>query len=411
MNAVADKKASAFSDRIDESFAARTSTNETQMAAYQRYQKFGIPNKRVEGWKWSDFNTALRQMELAKANDKAVTISPSLFAGLDPIEIRIIDGRIELPDPNIYEEAEFGILDPVATSPHMDDHAIAALNVALVRKALGFKVVKGKKLERPILIRHINTTGNPIFTQTMARAEEGSEATIIDSFEGAGAYYSTLFHLGVREGAHVKRYVLQDTEEDQVTHAFAGVIVAGGANFTQSSFTTGGKLNRHETHLLFPSDDGRCDISSAALLKDARHSDFTSIIHKQGQNCVTRQLHKGVARDKSQNIFQGKFLVERSAQKTDAQMTANALLLTEGAEANHKPELEIYADDVECAHGSTSGALDDDALFYLRQRGLDEETARALLIEAFLGEVIEKIDDEKIRDIFQAKVDTMLGAL
>ena len=115
-----------------------------------------------------------------------------------------------------------------------------------------------------------------------------------------------------------------------------------------------------------------------------------------------------MARDRGRNIFQGKFHVERSAQKTDARMTANALLLSDGAEANHKPELEIYADDVECAHGSTSGALDADALFYLRQRGLDEDAARALLIEAFLGEVIDGIDVDGVRDVFRARVNSWL---
>jgi len=126
-------------------------------------------------------------------------------------------------------------------------------------------------------------------------------------------------------------------------------------------------------------------------------------VHK-APHCRTRQLHKGAARDHGRNVFQGKFEVEREAQKTDAKMTANALLLSDMAEANHKPELEIYADDVECAHGSTCGALDEDALFYLRQRGLDETAARALLVEAFVGEVIDGMDDDRLGDIFCTKV-------
>ena len=393
---------------LQAAFAARSQTSEAQAAAFERFEKYGFPNRRVEGWKWSDFSKAMRQ--LAPANDQmdARAIAPSAFADLNPIEIQIIDGRIVVPEGETIEGTEFGILDPVGTSPHMEDHAIAALNVALTRKAFGFNVKKGVEFERPFLIRHINNSSAPVFTQTMARAEEGSRLKIIESFEGAGVYYSTLFHLGVREDAQVERYVLQDAGADMITHAFCGVMVGRNAKYKQTSLSTGGALCRHETHMLHPSDSGTSIVDSASLLSGERHGDFTTIIGHQGVGGKTRQLHKGVARDRGRNIFQGKFLVERTAQKTDAKMTANALLLSDRAEANHKPELEIYADDVECAHGSTSGALDDDALFYLRQRGLDENAARALLIEAFVGEVIDRITDDGVREIFGARVNQWL---
>lgn len=395
---------------LQAAFAARSQTSEAQAAAFERFQKYGFPNRRVEGWKWSDFNAALRRLQPANDAAGAAAIAPSDFAGLNPIEIRIVDGRIILPENDAVEGIEYGIVDPVGASPHMDDHAIAALNVALTRKALGFRVLKGVELVRPVLIRHINSGSTPVFSQTMARAEENSRLTIIESFEGAGAYYSTLFHLGVREGAQVERYLLQDAGAEMITHAFCGVMMNRSAKFKQTSLSTGGALCRHETHMLYPSDGGESRIASASLLSGERHSDFTTIIGHQGKECTTRQLHKGVARDRGRNIFQGKFLVERMAQKTDAKMTANALLLSDMAEANHKPELEIYADDVECAHGSTSGALDDNALFYLRQRGLDENAARALLIAAFVGEVIDQIPDDGVREIFGAYVNQWLEA-
>ena len=392
-------------------FAARSTTSEAQAAAFDRFQNLGFPTRRIEGWKWSDYNAAMRRLE--PANDAAASsvVAPSVVADLDPLEIRIVDGRIMLPENDQLDGFEFGIFDPVGASPHMDDHAIAALNVAMTRKAFGFKANKDAQLARPILIRHINTGPTPVFSQTMARAEENSRLQIIESFEGTGAFYSTLFHLGVREGARVERYVLQDAGANLITHAFCGVMMGQGAQFKQRALSMGGALCRHETHMLFPSKDGDCDLASASLLSDERHSDFTSIIAYQGTGCKTRQLHKGVARDRGRNIFQGKFLVERNAQQTDAKMTTNALLLSDAAETNHKPELEIYADDVECAHGSTSGALDEDALFYLRQRGLDENGARALLIDAFVGEVIDGIADDKLRGVFRESVEQWLEAV
>jgi Fe-S cluster assembly protein SufD len=128
---------------------------------------------------------------------------------------------------------------------------------------------------------------------------------------------------------------------------------------------------------------------SAAALSGARHADQTSLVAFNAVGGRTRQIHRAALKDRTRGVFQGKFLVARGSQQTDAEMNAGALLLSDAAEANHKPELEIYADDVKCAHGSTAGALDDDALFYMRQRGLSEHAARALLIEAFLGEVFD----------------------
>lgn len=402
---------SSYEASLEANFSARSKTSEAQAAAFERFARLGFPNRRVEGWKWSDFNAVMRQLQ--PANDEAgeIAIAPSVFAELNPIEFQIVNGRIILPENISVDGFEAGIIDPAATSPHMEDHAIAALNVAMTRKALGFRAVKGAVIERPVLIRHINTGGAPCFSQVLARAEEGSRLKIIESFEGDGAYYSTLFHFGVRESAKVERYVLQDSGANAVTHAFFGVMMGREAQFKQTSLSTGGKLTRHETHMLYPSHGGESAIASAALLSGARHNDFTSIVAHQGKGCKTRQLHKGVAADRGRNVFQGKFEVEHMAQKTDAKMTANALLLSDTAEADHKPELEIYADDVECAHGSTSGALDEDALFYLRQRGLDEHAARALLIEAFVGEVIDGIGDDGVREVFRAKTARWLEAV
>ena len=187
--------------------------------------------------------------------------------------------------------------------------------------------------------------------------------------------------------------------------------IDGNAKFNQTSLSTGSRLCRHETHAHFWAPGSSASINSAALMAGERHSDFTSEARHIAPDCTIRQTHKGVAKDRGRNIFQGKFHVLRDAQKTDAKMTANALLLSDGAEANHKPELEIYADDVECAHGSTVGALDDDALFYLRQRGLDEADARTLLVEAFVGEVVESIANDGVRKIFAARVNKWLHSL
>ncbi|WP_411817708.1 Fe-S cluster assembly protein SufD [Hyphococcus sp. DH-69] len=395
---------------LEASFRGRSSVNEAQAAAFERFEKSRFPNRRVEGWKWSDFATRLRNFSPARESSALTTIEPSRFASLNPLEFRLCDGRIELPQEDMPEGLRYGILDAVATIAELENNPIANLNVAMTRKALGIEIGEGVDFKRPILIRHINSGSGFAFAQTMMRISVNAKVQIIETYEGeATGLYSHLFHLVVRDGASFNRAMMQDTSQEATIHAICAAKIEGDAAFNQSALSTGGQLCRHETHVHFWSPNSRAKINSASLLSGDRHADFTSETRHLAPDCETTQLHKGVARDRARNVFQGKFFVKREAQKTDAKMTANALLLSDTAEANHKPELEIYADDVECAHGSTVGALDQDALFYLRQRGLSEEEARALLVDAFVGEVIGDIDHEQIREIFETQVQNWLA--
>lgn len=400
---------SALEAGLEAAIIAKPSVSDAQRAAFERYARLRMPTRRAEGWKWSDFNAAVRRLELSEAQQQDAVISPSPFASLNPIEVRIVNGRITGDEWEGVEGLEFGIIDPGAADPEFDGHAIAALNVAMTRKAFGFKALKDATVERPILVRHINSSTTPVFSQVLGRAEDGSKLTVIETYEGFAPYHSTVFHMGVRAGAAFDRYVLQLTDAETITHGLSGCMVGEDAAYRQTSLSMGGRLCRHETHLLLPETGANVELNSAALLSGERHSDFTSLVRYNGEACKTRQLHKGVARDRGSNVFQGKFLVNRPGQKTDAQMTANGLLLSDMAEVNHKPELEIYADDVECAHGSTVGALDEDAIFYMRQRGLDEAAARALLIDAFVGEVVDGIANDGVRDVFSQEITNWLS--
>jgi len=411
MNASPFINPTAIETELVAAFQSRSRVEAHQTQAFDRFVKLGFPNRRVEGWKWSDLNAALRQVPTTPKEDAETDITPSSFAALHPLEFRIVNGRIELPPEALPEGIKYGIMDSMATIPALEAHAIASLTVAMVRKALGIEIEEGVKFERPILIRHINSGGGLSFAQSLMRVGQGSAVNIIETYEGEGSgFYAHLNHMALRDGAKVHRTVVQETGPSNIIHAICAVKADGASRYEQTSLSTGSRLSRHETHLHYVGSDASADLRSVALLSDNRHLDFTSHIYHLAEACSTRQLHKGVARDQGRTVFQGKFEVARSAQKTDAKMTANALLLSDMAEANHKPELEIYADDVECAHGSTVGALDPDALFYMRQRGLDEATARGLLIEAFLGEVMDGIDNDGVREVFSARVKSWLEA-
>ena len=396
---------------IETAFRARTSKNRAQETAFERFAKLGLPHRRVEGWKWSDMSRALSGVPVS-GPDSGDVVSPSAFVGVNPLEFRIIGGRIELPEEPAPEGVRYGVMDPVGTIEDLEKHPVALLNVAMTAKALGFEIMDGVSFDRPVLIRHIAPAAGFSFSQAMLRFGEGSSGTIIETFEGeATGFSSHLTHMVVRDGAKATRYLMDSRGAGAITHEMCAVKVEANAALTQSALNIGSKLSRHESLVHFWGEGATAHIDSASLVTGERHADFTSIIEHKAPNCVVRQRHKGVAAEKGRNVFQGKFLVERPAQKTDAKMNANAMLLSDTAEASHKPELEIYADDVECAHGSTAGALDDDALFYLRQRGLTEHQARALLIEAFVGEVIDHIENENIREVFSGRVQQWLEAV
>lgn len=392
---------------LESALAARAENLATVRAiAFDNFRRLGFPHRRMEGWRWSDFNAALRDASSLPAmiHETAPPLADDL-AGLKPIEMRIVNGRIDVPAGPFPDEIRYGVIDAVGTIPELEKNPIASLNVAMTKKALGIEIAKGVEFAQPILIRHINTGAGFSFAQGLMRLCEGARATIIETFEGDGAaFHSHLLHLVLKDGARLDRCVIQETGADAVVHSICAPKIEARVHFNQASLSTGSRLSRHETHAHFVAEGAAADIASASLLSGERHSDFTSEVLFIGEGCKVRQRHKGVAKDKGRNVFQGKFRVQRGAQKTDARMNADALLLSDTAEANHKPELEIYADDVECAHGSTAGALDESAIFYMRQRGLDEHAARALLIEAFVASVFENVAHPGIGEAFRHRV-------
>jgi Fe-S cluster assembly protein SufD len=212
----------------------------------------------------------------------------------------------------------------------------------------------------------------------------------------------------VAPGGKLTRIVLQPAAPEATIVCTGEVFLGDGAQFRQFVLAEGGKLARIETDV-WVGAKSQVQIGGVYLAARARHADLTSQVMLGAEGAEVRQLVRGVARKGGRGVFQGRFKVERTAQKTDAQMEHNALLLEEGAEVFAKPELEIYADDVQCAHGNTAGQLDEAAIFYLRQRGLPEIEARAMITRAFLIEAVPEWLEESVRGEIEARIDQWLG--
>ena len=226
---------------------------------------------------------------------------------------------------------------------------------------------------------------------------------LLESYESDDASVSqAALTITLHPGARLERIVLAQDNPEAVSVSQAEVVLAARAGFGQTVVASGARRQRLETRVQHPGAGAELRLDGVYLLADKRHSDQTTVVTHAGPDGATMQLAKGVVRDQARGVFQGRIVVEEGADRTDARMGHHALILSDRAEVDAKPELEIYADDVACAHGNTVGALDEDALFYARQRGIPEPQALALLTEAFIGEVIDRIGHEGAREAVRA---------
>ncbi|MCY1647827.1 Fe-S cluster assembly protein SufD [Caulobacter sp. SL161] len=326
-----------------------------------------LPSRRDEDWRWTDLRGLLKVLPpAAPPHDGEVPAGP--FAGLADAETVFVNGR-----RTAQSDAASGV-------------------VALRFVALADKTSQGAS--HALVVK------------------PGESLVLLESHEGrAGAYVSDIaLDIAVGEGASLERIVLVEDEAEAVNVVTAEVTLAPGAKFAQTVLTSGARRQRIETRVRHPGAHAEVRLDGAYLLDAQRHADLTSVVTHGGLDGVTSQLTKGMVTDQARGVFQGRIVVEKGADQTDARMGHHALILSDKAEIDAKPELLIFADDVSCAHGNTIGALDDEVLFYAKQRGIPEAEAKAMLTVAFVGEVIERIEHEGAREVAAAWVARKLGS-
>ncbi len=360
-----------------------------------------IPSRRTEAWKYSDLRRWLRaEPPLSPALPKGEP-NDGPFKALTTNEVLIANGRLNWWSGDDLTEGvevrQHAGPDAPVMADQMPMGALAAAKALegvhiIVFKAGGPRTLALRWLSDAVKTGHHARVGVIV--------EAGAEATLLESHEGWGEAYlaNSLIEIWVEEGARLERVVLVEEPQDAISVNSAEVHLKPRGRFSQTTFATGAQLQRLETRLVHPGEGADVRMDGVYLLTGARHGDMTSVVSHSGLNGVTSQLTKGVVRDQARGVFQGKIIVQRGADGTDARMGHHALILSERGEVDAKPELEIYADDVQCAHGNTVGALDESALFYMQQRGLSADEARALLVQAFLIEVVDRIDHEGARE-------------
>jgi Fe-S cluster assembly protein SufD len=341
--------------------------------AIQTRDASDLPGRRDEAWRYSDLKGILRAIPETSPIAAAPASPPPLAEVPSDEQIVVVNGRSSV-----------------------EQVVIAAGEPFTLR------------------LRVIAATANAAHAGRLALdVPAGCDLTLIETYEATGGGYVSDFDLSISlgEGARLERIVLLDEPADAISVSQSQVELAPHALFRQTVIASGARLQRHETHVRHPGGGAEARLDGLYLLDGKRHADLTSVLTHAAPDGVTTQLAKGLVRDQARAVFQGKIVVEEGADRTDARMGHHALLLNDGAEVDAKPELEIYADDVSCAHGNTVGSLDEDALFYIRSRGLPEAEARALLMEAFVGEVVDRIEHDAARDAVRVWVAERLRGL
>ncbi|MGC6472230.1 MAG: Fe-S cluster assembly protein SufD [Parvibaculales bacterium] len=368
-----------------------------QDAAAQRAQSLGLPTRRLESWHYTDLQKLL-PLTSVDAPARAVEL-PELFAPLDPLRLVFVDGCLQdLPMalPEGLRIDKMGDND-VGHLDNYGDDGLLATNLANFKD--GVTVTVSTQVARPVeFVWACSSADKAAYGRVMLQVEKGAGLKVLETHQGTG-----LSHLAVEitlaENAQLEivKTHLADLEQAGITQT--NCRLETGARLKTVLVGLQARLARHENNIVFNGADAHAEIASVLLASDNQHMDVTSCLDHRVADTTSETVARTVLDQQARGVFQGKVIVRQDAQRVDANQKSDALMLSRQAEMNAKPELEIYADDVACAHGSAIGEIDRDAIFFLRSRGLSLDEARHLLISGFMAEIIERISDDHIQAV------------
>jgi Fe-S cluster assembly protein SufD len=386
-------------------------------AAFARFAEAGLPTRRVEAWHYTDLRAAMADAAPVLAAPTPADIKAARFRlarrerFAPGAQLVLLGGRYigELSDrlPDGVTVTEGAVLAVPVADP------LAALNEALSPSGCTISVARGAEIAEPITILHLadGMSDYSVYSRSAIALNAGARASFVEVFEGAQArvqrHSATIMTLakgakarhvavvGDEPGLHIETHVC-DLAENAELEAF-GLI-------------SGGDLTRRQIFVRMTGDEAKVSLGGLALIDGDRRADTTLQVVHAAPRGTSREFYRAIVDDDAIGVFQGKIIVERAAQKTDGAMKSQAILLSPRAQMNEKPELEIFADDVVCGHGATVASLDPEQVFYLRSRGIPESDAKAMLLEAFGGESIDRIEDELLIEALRARLRAWLGS-
>ncbi|WEK48693.1 MAG: Fe-S cluster assembly protein SufD [Candidatus Kaistia colombiensis] len=384
-------------------------------AAFAAFQKLGLPHRRTEPWRYTDLRALLRTVPpLAIGTSGDDVVVADLLPGLDRARLVVVDGAFR------PELSDLSGLDGVTIRPLVDllrdgdtrvgqqiaplNDAVVSLNSALMVGGVAIDVPADARIARAIEIAHVTSSAVASHVRNLVTIGADASVRILETHLGpAGSAYQANIVTEATAGDRAKViWAKLQSEGDAAVHlGTLAVSIATETQFDHLTLMTGAAISRAQTFVTYTGENARAGLFGATMIRGKQHADIALGVDHAVPNGASRELFKAVMDGRAEGVFQGRIVVRPDAQKTDGRMMTQGLLLSEDASFFVKPELEIFADDVQCAHGATSGEIDEDILFYLLSRGIPRAEAETLLVTAFLAEAIEGLGDEAIGDAFE----------
>ena len=378
------------------------------------FKKKGFPNKREEDWKFTDLEKFLKDNFVELNNDNVNDKKPDFheFSFIHN-SIKLINGKLQsfdfksenLKNKNYFSITNLDFNHHLNFANNLKDNPMQNLNTALHEGGFNLNISSDYKFKHPIVIYNYftgNLKNKIINNSDSINLSKNSKATIIEYLvdESKGNFFKNTFkYINLDENSHFDYYFINKNESRNFFYEFSKVQLSKNTNFKKYLFSSGIKFGKFESDIKLNGTNSCGEVYSGLFLANNNHQEVKTTIQHLKPNCQSHQDVKNVITSGSKGVFQGKIFVEEIAQKTNAYQLSKGLLLDKDSEFSTKPELEIYADDVKCSHGSTSGNIDKDALFYLKARGIDSKEAVKMIIKGFLETVLEKIKNKEIMDI------------
>ena len=387
-------------------------------SAMDRFEQLGFPSVRDEEWKYTNLATLAKEsfepltsanhLDAGDVNRFAYPESAHLVVvnGFLREDLSVTTGLGDVVATDLFsavDDARYNkiIRKYLARNAGYHNNGLTALNTAFIQSGVFVYLPKNVKLEKPLQITFVGGTANSAtFPRVLVVAEENSSATIIENFVAGqeGRYFTNaIAEIVLKDGAHLEHYRLQRESKKAFHVSTTSAELGRASRYDTTSINLGAQLSRHDISVVMDHEGAETSVDGLYMVDEQQHTDTHSVIDHKQPHCISHQLYKGILDGNSRAVFNGKIFVREGAQKTDAMQTNKNLLLSEKARVDTKPQLEIYADDVKCAHGAAVGQIDPEELFYLETRGIGPELGRSLLTYGFAEEVIAKIKLESIR--------------
>ena len=381
-----------------------------------KFLETGFPTRKLENWKFSDLSQIIKKNigELSFYNDYSFPnkVDTSIFVeGLEHNKIVFINGRVEKVDFTHEDHDKIEINDDFKFVNRLEDNnSLLSLNNAFTNKCYKITVKKNYSLKKPLVVYH--STNNKITSRNINlklefQLEQNSSLRLIDLFNDRAEnnFINIFYNFDLKENAILKNYKIDKVQNKNIRYSYNNIEQANNSVSETFVLSSGSNFSKNEINCNLKGEYSSAFVNGIFSLNDGQHHEVRTIINHLVENTKSYQLIKSVLGKNSKSAYQGKIFVDSKAQKTDGYQLSKAILLDETSEFNAKPELEIYADDVKCSHGSASGSLDENSIFYLMSRGLNYQQSKELLINGFLLDVVEKITDTEIKNL----VKNMIG--